>query len=221
SCRQVFLPDPVIDDDELARLIQIDGEGGVSDFRTVVVPCLFRVADGGEGLRRAVDDVRRKVSDAIAEGATIVVLSDRGSTAELAPIPMLLATAAVHHHLIREKTRTRVGLVVETGEAREVHHLCLLLGYGAAAINPYLAFETIDRLIEEGLYGFTPDTDRKKAHRNYVKAAGAGILKVMSKMGISTVQSYTGAQIFEAIGIARAVVVEYFTCTVSLLDGVS
>ncbi|HEX7097483.1 MAG TPA: glutamate synthase large subunit, partial [Acidimicrobiales bacterium] len=220
SCRQIFLPDPVIDDDELARLIHIDSEGGLEDFRTVVVPCLFPLKEGGEGLRRAMEDVRRQVSDAIADGATIIVLSDRGSTAELAPIPMLLATAGVHHHLIRQKTRTRVGLVVETGEAREVHHLCLLLGYGAAAINPYLAFATIDRMIEQELYGFTRDTDRKKAHRNYIKAASAGILKVMSKMGISTVQSYTGAQIFEAIGISKKVIDEYFTGTVSRLDGI-
>ncbi|HEV8295663.1 MAG TPA: glutamate synthase large subunit [Acidimicrobiales bacterium] len=220
SCRQVFLPDPIIDNDELARLVHIDGAGGLDDFKTVVVPCLYPVAEGGAGLRRALEDVRAKVSDAIAERATIVVLSDRGSNAELAPIPMLLATAGVHHHLIRQKLRTQVGLVVETGEAREVHHLCLLIGFGAAAINPYLVFETIDRMIEDGLYGLGPDADRQKAHRNYIKAGGAGILKVMSKMGISTVQSYTGAQIFEAIGIDRSVIDEYFTGTVSRLGGV-
>ena len=220
SCRQVFIPDPILDDDELTRLIHIDGPGGVADFKTAVIPCLYPVAQGGDGLRAAMDDVRRAASDAIADGVNIVVLSDRGTTAELAPIPMLLATAGVHHHLIRQKSRTRIGLVVETGEAREVHHLCLLIGFGAAAINPYLAFETIDRMIDEGLYGLDSSTDRKKAHRNYIKAAGAGILKVMSKMGISTVQSYTGAQIFEAIGIARYVVDEYFTGTVSRIDGV-
>jgi glutamate synthase (NADPH/NADH) large chain len=220
SCRQVFLPDPIIDDDELARLIHIDGADGLDDFKTVVIPCLYEVAAGGEGLRRALEEVRAAVTDAIAKGATIVVLSDRGTTAELAPIPMLLATAGVHHHLIRQKSRTRVGLVVETGEAREMHHLCLLIGFGAAAINPYLAFETIDHLTDHELYGFGPQIDRVKAHRNYVKAAGAGIFKVMSKMGISTVQSYTGAQIFEAIGIGRSVVDEYFTGTTSRLDGV-
>ena len=150
SCRQIFLPRPVIDNDELAKLVNIHTYPDLDDFKTVVVPCLYRVEDGGAGLRAALDDVRRTVSDAIENGANIVVLSDRGSNAELAPIPALLFTSAVHHHLIREKTRTQVGLVVETGEAREVHHMCLLLGYGAAAVNPYLAFETIEDLIAEG-----------------------------------------------------------------------
>ncbi len=147
----------------------------------------------------AIDNVRTQVSDAIAGGANIIILSDRYADAENAPIPALLVTSAVHHHLVREKTRTRVGLVIETGEAREVHHFCLLLGFGAGAINPYLAFDTIRDLCREGvLSGLT----ERKAVKNYVKAAGKGILKVMSKMGISTVASYTGAQIFEAVGLA-------------------
>jgi glutamate synthase (NADPH/NADH) large chain len=220
SCRQVFMRSPIIDDHELAKLIQIDGPGGFDDFKTVVISCLYPVADGGDGLRLALEDVRAQASQAIADGATFLVLSDRGSTAQLAPIPMLLATAGVHHHLIREKTRTRIGLVVETGEAREVHHLCLLVGFGAAAINPYLAFASIDRLIDEGLNGLTPDMDKHKAHQQYIKAGSTGILKVMSKMGISTVQSYTGAQIFEALGVSREVVDEYFTGAISRISGV-
>ena len=157
-------------------------------------------AAGGEALRRALDDVRRRVSEAIADGANLIVLSDRNSTAELAPIPSLLLTGAVHHHLVREKTRTKVGLVIESGDAREVHHMALLIGYGAAAVNPYLALDTIDDMISEGLLeGVSP----RQARRNYIKAACKGVLKVMSKMGISTVASYTGAQVFEAIGLDR------------------
>jgi glutamate synthase (NADPH/NADH) large chain len=220
SCRQIFLREPIIDDDELAKIIGVDGPGGIADFKTVVIPCLYPVLAGGEGLRKALEHVRHLASQAIADGATFLVLSDRGANNEMAPIPMLLATAGVHHHLIRERTRTRVGLIVETGEAREVHHLCLLVGFGAAAINPYLAFASIDRLIDDGLYGLSENTDRQKAHRNFAKAGSAGILKVMSKMGISTVQSYTGAQIFEAIGISREVVDEYFTGLSSRLGGV-
>jgi glutamate synthase (NADPH/NADH) large chain len=217
SCRQIFVPRPVIDNDELAKLVNIHTYPGLDDFRTVTVPCLYRVADGGRGLRAALDEVRQAVSEAIADGANIVVLSDRGSTSELAPIPALLFTSAVHHHLIREKTRTQVGLVVETGEAREVHHMCLLLGYGAAAVNPYLAFETIEDLIAEDV---TDINDPNKAIHNYIKACGKGVLKVMSKMGISTVASYTGAQIFEAIGLSQGIVDEYFTGTVSRLGGI-
>ncbi len=218
SCRQIFLPRPIIDNDELAKLVNIHTYPDLDDFKTVVVPCLFRVEDGGPGLRTALDELRRTVSEAIEAGANIVVLSDRGSNAELAPIPALLFTSAVHHHLIREKTRTQVGLVVETGEAREVHHMCLLLGYGAAAVNPYLAFETIEDLIAEGSAELH---DPQKAITNYIKACGKGVLKVMSKMGISTVASYTGAQIFEAIGLSQPVVDEFFTGTVSRLGGVS
>jgi glutamate synthase (NADPH/NADH) large chain len=168
-------------------------------------------------MRRAIEDVRTKVSEAIAGGATIIILSDRHSSDELAPIPSLLLVSAVHHHLIRERTRTRVGLVVETGEAREVHHMALLIGYGAAAVNPYLAFETIEDMVARGDLG--PITAHK-AVRNYIKAASKGVLKVMSKMGISTVASYTGAQVFECIGLSQDVIDEYFTGTVSRLGGV-
>ena len=155
-----------------------------------------------------IDEICAEVSQAIAEGARIIVLSDRHATQELAPIPSLLLTSAVHHHLIREKTRTRVGLLVEAGDAREVHHMALLIGFGAAAVNPYLAFETIEDMIRHDLIEGVPS---RKAVRNYIKAAGKGVLKVMSKMGISTLASYTGAQLFQAIGISQQVLDEYFT----------
>src|SRR5262249_36728627 len=162
-------------------------------------------------------EVCRKIDDAIEEGAKVIILSDRHSSPELAPIPALLLVSAVHHHLIEKKTRTRVGLVIETGEARETHHMALLLGFGAAAINPYLAFETITDLIGDGiLTGVTP----RQATRNYIKACGKGVLKVMAKMGISTVASYTGAQVFEAIGISSEVVDAYFTGTVTRIGGI-
>jgi len=217
SCRQIILPSPIIDNDELAKLRYVNEDGDVPGFQAFAVDGLYPVAGGGAAMAQAIEDVRRRVSEAIAEGANIIILSDRNSDAELAPIPSLLLCAAVHEHLVREKTRTRVGLVIEAGDAREVHHMALLLGYGASAINPYLAFETIDDLIATGrLSGLSP----RQARRNYVKAAVKGIVKVMSKMGVSTVASYTGAQIFEAVGLDRAVVDEYFTGTVSRIGGV-
>jgi glutamate synthase (NADPH/NADH) large chain len=217
SCRQIVLPMPVIDNDDLAKLLYVNEDGTTPGFRAFAIDGLFEVSGGGPALREAIDEVRSRVSAAIAEGADVIVLSDRNSTATLAPIPSLLMVAAVHHHLVREKTRTRVGLVVETGDAREVHHMALLKGFGAAAINPYLAFETIDDMIASGvLTGVTP----RQAQKNYIKAASKGIIKVMSKMGISTVASYTGAQVFEAVGLAPEVVEEYFTGTVSRIGGV-
>jgi glutamate synthase (NADPH/NADH) large chain len=217
SCRQVALPYPIITNAELAKLLYINDDNDMPGFKPFAIDGLYRVADGGPGLRRALDEVRTKVSAAIADGAKIIVLSDRYSSDELAPIPSLLLTAAVHHHLIREKTRTRVGLVVECGDAREVHHMALLLGYGAAAINPYLAFETIDDLINQGvLTGIT----KHQAIKNFVKASTKGVLKIMSKMGISTVASYTGAQVFEAIGLSQDLIDEYFAGTTSRISGV-
>ena len=217
SCRQIVIERPIIDNDELRTLVHIADHEGASDFRTVVIPCLYPVAAGGEGLAKALANVRRLASEAIDAGATMLVLSDRGADAEMAPIPSLLFTSAVHHHLIREKSRTRVGLIVEAGDAREVHHMCLLIGYGAAAINPYLAFETIEDLIAEGR---SEMHDPIKAVANYIKSSSKGVLKVMSKMGISTVASYTGAQIFEAVGLAHELVDEYFCGTVSRLGGI-
>ncbi len=217
SCRQVVLPYPIVTNAQLAKLLYINDDNDMPGFKPFAIDGLYPVAAGGDGLRRALEEVRAKVSAAIAQGAKIIVLSDRFSSAELAPIPSLLLTAAVHHHLIREKTRTQVGLVVECGDAREVHHMALLLGYGAAAINPYLAFETIDDLIDQGvLTGIT----KHQAVKNFVKASTKGVLKIMSKMGISTVASYTGAQVFEAIGLAQGMVDEYFAGTTSRISGV-
>jgi glutamate synthase domain-containing protein 2/glutamate synthase domain-containing protein 1/glutamate synthase domain-containing protein 3 len=218
SCRQIVASSPILTNEELAQLRYIDdGDYAVTGFVPFTVYCQYPVADGGEGLRMAIDNVRTQVSEAIADGANLIILSDRYADEENAPIPALLITAAVHHHLVREKTRTRVGLIVETGEAREVHHFCLLLGFGAGAINPYLAFDTIRDLVREGvLSGLT----ERKAVKNYVKAAGKGILKVMSKMGISTVASYTGAQIFEAVGLQKSLVDEYFTGCATRIEGI-
>ncbi len=215
SCRQIYLPRPILNNDELDTLEQIHDD--LDDFRATTISCLFPIAEGGAGLQAALADICRQASEAIEAGTNILVLSDRHSNELLAPIPSLLFTGAVHHHLIREKTRTKVGLVVETGDAREVHHMCLLLGYGAGAINPYLAFETIEDLIAEDM---TDLSDPVKAVNNYIKACSKGVLKVMSKMGISTVASYTGAQIFEAIGLGQDLVDNYFTGTVSRLGGV-
>ena len=212
SCRQIVLPQPILRNGDLSKLICVDPDheirGRKHGMRAAVVRCLYPVADGGKGLRRALEEVRNKVSQAIRNGARIIVLSDRESNEWLAPIPSLLAVSAVHHHLVRERSRTQVGLVVETGDAREVHHMAMLVGFGAAAINPYMAFETIEDLVDRGIItGLSSD----KAKDNYVKAAGKGVLKVMSKMGISTLASYTGAQLFQAVGISQRTLDEYFT----------
>jgi glutamate synthase (NADPH) large chain len=217
SCRQIILPAPVIDNDDLAKLVYVNEDGETPGFRAFAIDGLYDVSGGGPALARAIEVVRQRVSIAIALGSNIIVLSDRNSTDTMAPIPSLLLTAAVHEHLVREKSRTRVGLVVESGDAREVHHIALLIGYGASAVNPYLAFDTIDDMIATGaLTGMTP----RQARRNYVKAAVKGVIKIMSKMGVSTVASYTGAQIFEAVGLGREVIDEYFTGTVSRIGGV-
>ncbi len=216
SCRQIVLPHPVISNDDLAKLRYIDEPGGADGYRPITIDALYPVLGGGDGMRLAIERIRREVSDAIAGGVNLIILSDRYATDEHAPIPSLLITAAVHHHLIREKTRTQVGLVVETGEAREVHHIALLLGYGAAAVNPYLVFDVLRDLVREGALTITA----RQAAKNYIKACGKGVLKIMSKMGISTVASYTGAQVFEAIGLSQDLVDEYFTGTTSRLGGV-
>ncbi|NYG56195.1 glutamate synthase large subunit [Nocardioides perillae] len=217
SCRQVVLPFPVIDNDDLAKIRHINRDGDMPGFITHVARGLYEVEGGGEAMARRLDEICAEVSQAIADGARIIVLSDRHSTAELAPIPSLLLTGAVHHHLVREKTRTQVGLLVEAGDVREVHHVALLVGYGAAAVNPYLAMESVEDLAREGYY---VTTEPEQAVANLVKALGKGVLKVMSKMGVSTVASYTGAQIFEAVGLAQSVVDRYFTGTTSKLGGV-
>jgi glutamate synthase (NADPH/NADH) large chain len=213
SCRQITIDYPVIDNEQLARLRHVY----LPAFRATTLSTLFDPARGGAGLARAVEELKQRASDAVAAGYTIVILSDRGADRHLAPIPSLLATAAVHQHLVRCGTRTRCGLVVESGDAREVHHCALLLGYGAGVVNPYLAFETIDDLLREGfLPGITPE----RAVENYIHALNKGILKVMSKMGISTLQSYCGAQIFEAVGLDAPVVAKYFAGTPSRIGGI-
>ena len=217
SCKQISLQFPVIDNDELAKIINVNADGDQPGFVCHVVRGLFKTAGGGKSLVARINEIRTEISKAISEGARIIVLSDRDGDAENAPIPSLLLTAAVHHHLIREKTRTQVGLVVESGEVREVHHVALLIGFGAAAINPYLAMESAEDLVRQGVItGITPE----KAVRNLIKSLGKGVLKVMSKMGVSTIASYTGAQIFEAIGLSKDVVDEYFVGVTSRLGGV-
>ncbi|SDT02413.1 glutamate synthase large subunit [Actinopolymorpha singaporensis] len=218
SCRQIVLPFPVLDNDQLAKIIHVNRDGDFPGYAAHLVQGLYRVEGGGEELAKRLDEICAEVSEAIASGARVLVLSDRHSNAELAPIPSLLLTGAVHHHLIREKTRSQVGLVVEAGDVREVHHVALLIGYGAAAVNPYLAMESVEDLVREGIFleGIAPE----KAVQQLVKALGKGVLKVMSKMGVSTVASYTGAQIFEAVGLGQEVVDRYFTGTTSRLGGV-
>ncbi|HEX6873792.1 MAG TPA: glutamate synthase large subunit [Micromonosporaceae bacterium] len=217
SCRQIVLPFPVIDNDELAKILSIDQDGNLPGFRAVRVSGLYRVRDGERGLKARLVEICRGVSEAIEDGVRILVLSDRDSNADLAPIPSLLLTAVVHQHLVREQTRTKIALIVESGDCREVHHVATLLGFGAAAVNPYLAFESVEDLIATGaLTGIAPAA----AVRNYVKALGKGLLKIMSKMGISTVASYTGAQVFEALGLDRQLVDRYFTGTTSTIGGI-
>ena len=213
----MVLPFPVISNDDLAKIRHINRDGDMPGFITHVSRGLYDVEGGGAAMAERIDEICAEVSEAIAGGARIIVLSDRHSTAELAPIPSLLLTGAVHHHLVREKTRTQVGLLVEAGDVREVHHVALLIGYGAAAVNPYLAMETVEDLARDGYY---VKVEPEQAVANLIKALGKGVLKVMSKMGVSTVASYTGAQIFEAVGLSQAVVDKYFTGTTSKLGGV-
>ena len=213
NCNLIALGSPILTNNDLAKLRQIDRPG----FQSVTLPILFPAGGGAEELVAAMDALCAQADAAIAAGQNILILSDRGLDHDHAAIPALLACAGLHHHLIRQGTRTQIGLVLESGEPREVHHFSLLVGYGVAAINPYLAFETIDDAIRENLLrDVTPD-DAKK---NYAKAAVKGIVKVISKMGISTIESYCGAQIFEAIGLHKSVIDRYFTRTASRIGGV-
>ncbi|WP_111765910.1 glutamate synthase large subunit [Nakamurella deserti] len=217
SCRTILLPLPVIDNQDLARLVGVNSDGDLPGLAAAVVPGLYEVAGGGEALAAAIEQARRDTDAAVAAGARIIVVSDRDSDETYAPIPSLLITSAIHQHLVRQKTRTKVGLVVEAGDAREVHHVALLLGYGAAAVNPYLALETAADLAAHGALG--PKISPSKAVKNTVYALSKGVLKVMSKMGISTVASYTGAQVFAAFGLEQSVLDEYFTGTFSPTGG--
>ena len=216
-CRQLRLPFPVISNDDLAKILHINADGDQPGLAAARVSGLYPVAGGGAALERRLDEICREVDALIRQGKRFIILSDRESDGEHAPIPSLLLTSAVHHHLVREKSRTMAGIIVEAGDVREVHHVALLIGYGAAAVNPYLAMETVENLARRGSLGDTPpDT----AVRNLIKSLGKGVLKVMSKMGVSTVTSYCGAQIFEAIGLSQELVDRYFTGTTSKLGGI-
>ncbi|MFC4497408.1 glutamate synthase large subunit [Streptomyces ovatisporus] len=218
SCRSVTLPFPVIDNDELAKLIHINADGDLPGFKSTTLSGLYRVHDGGRGLADRLKEICAEADAAIEAGARLIVLSDRHSDAEHAPIPSLLLTSAVHHHLIRTKQRTQVGLLIEAGDVREVHHVALLIGYGAAAVNPYLAMETVEDLVRAGTF-LPGDMPAEDAIRNLIKALGKGVLKVMSKMGISTVASYRGAQVFEAVGLDESFVDTYFHGTTTKIGG--
>ena len=213
SCHHIKVDAPVITDDDLAKLRQLRDPA----FRSATLPILFDPRAGAAGLERAMDELCGTASAAVDDGATLLVLSDRGVDREHAPVPALLATAGVHHHLVREGSRTRCSLIVETGEARECHHMALLVGYGAAVVNPYLVFETIEELLVESE---VLDIDLQQAVAHYIRACTKGVLKVMSKMGISTLQSYRGAQIFEAVGLDKAFVDRCFTWTASRVGGI-
>ncbi|MGD0812495.1 MAG: glutamate synthase large subunit [Verrucomicrobiota bacterium] len=213
SCNLIKLQSPILTNEEFARLKHVSEAG----FRSVTLPILFKAGSGEVGLAGAMDEICARATREVEAGANILILSDRGVNQEMAPIPALLAVAGLHHHLIREGSRTRVGLVLESGEPREVHHFSLLIGYGAGAINPYLAFETVEDMIRQGLLvNITPHD----ACHNYIKSAVKGVVKVMSKMGISTIQSYRGAQIFEAVGLHPSVVEKYLTGTASRVSGI-
>jgi glutamate synthase (ferredoxin) len=213
SCLQINIKYPIIHNEHVAKLRHLPPQ---SPFRSTTLSMLFDPATNGVGLEQAMAELCRRASEAVAAGFNVLILSDRGVGPRMAPIPSLLATAGVHHHLVREGTRTRCALVIESGDAREVHHVSLLLGYGAGVVNPYVAFETIDDMIRSGMLA---GIDRDKAIQHYIKALNKGVLKVMSKMGISTLQSYCGAQIFEAIGLRQDFIDKYFTHTTSRIGG--
>lgn len=211
----IELDQPILDNVTFEKIRHIDSQ----DFRTVTIPTIFEASKNGTGLKEAIDTLCQRAEESIANGYNILILSDRNINRYFAPIPSLLALASVHHYLIRKKLRTNVNLIVETGDARDVMHMALLIGYGATAINPYLAFDSIKSLVETKLY-LTNDLSVDDAYANYKKALGSGLLKILSKMGIGTLQSYNGAQIFEAIGLNHDVVDQYFTGTPSRIEGV-
>jgi glutamate synthase (ferredoxin) len=213
SCALIKLKQPILTNEELEKLRQVNRPG----FQAATLPILFTAAGGAKGLEGALEKLFSAADEAIAGGVNILILSDRGVGAQNAPIPALLAVSGLHHHLIRKGTRGRVGIVLETGESREVHHFALLIGYGCSAINPYLAFESLDEMIRGGLL---VNLDHKTAIKKYIKATIKGVVKTMAKMGISTIQSYRGAQIFEAVGLNSMVVDKYFTWTPSRIQGV-
>ena len=218
NCRQIFLPHPVITEDELAYLSSQNEHSNL--LGPVVLDSTFCISDGVTELQKALIDLQEQAEKAIGKGAGVLIISDRNTNESRAPIPSLLSTGAIHHHLTKTKKRNHVGLVVESGDARETHHIALLLGYGASAVCPYMAYETIDQIIEEGLNGISPNLNPDLARTNFITACDKGLLKIMSKMGISTVASYTGAQIFESIGLNNSVIDLCFTGTASRIEGV-
>jgi glutamate synthase (ferredoxin) len=214
SCHLVSLDSPFIDNEQLAKFKSLRDHA----LRATVIPMLFPARGGPAALAPALDVVCKAADEAIAAGAKVLILSDRGVDAEHAPIPSLLAVAGLHNHLVREKKRTQVGLIVETGDAREVHHFALLIGYGAGAINPYLALDSLTQVQADGF--IDEAIPAEELHPHYLKAIKKGVVKVMSKMGISTIHSYRGAQIFEAIGLSEQFIDTYFTKTVSRIGGI-
>jgi glutamate synthase (NADPH) large chain len=215
QAKMLELSQPILTTADLAR---IRAASFAHQRKPLTLSMLYNVAEGEAGLKSALDELCRQASVAIDDNHSILILSDRGVSETRAPIPALLATSAVHHHLVRSGTRMKVGIIVETGEAREVHHFCLLTGYGATAVNPYLALESIEAMIKDGSLAETQDVDSGRSH--FIKAIGKGIKKVMSKMGISTMQSYRAAQIFECIGLSPGLVERYFTGTASRISGI-
>lgn len=213
SCRQIRLDSPILSNEDFAKLRHVHRPG----FKSMTIPTLFPAAEGAEGLRKAVEVLCEAADRVIDKGHNILILSDRGVDKENAAIPSLLAVSSLHHHLIRQETRTKVSILLESGEPREVHHFALLLGYGVSAVNPYLAFETLDDMIAQGMLR---GVSHEKACKNFIKAATKGVVKTLSKMGISTIQSYRGAQIFEAVGLNQEFVDRYFTWTPSRIGGI-
>jgi glutamate synthase domain-containing protein 2/glutamate synthase domain-containing protein 1/glutamate synthase domain-containing protein 3 len=213
-CHQLVMPQPILRNSELERLRQVDHT--VFEARTIDIT--WPVDEGESGMQRRIDEMCREASELVARGVNIIILSDRNLGPERAAMPSLLAVGAVHHHLVREGTRLQIGLVVETGEAREVHHLATLIGYGAAAVNPYLMFESLYAQHRDGRLpeGMAPE----EAEQRVIKAIGKGLMKILSKMGISTLRSYTGAQIFEAVGVKKEVVDRHFTGTPARVEGI-
>ncbi|GIJ00452.1 glutamate synthase (NADH) large subunit [Sediminihabitans luteus] len=215
--RKLVVPFPVLDNDQLAKIVRVHRDPKLYGiFRSVTIQGLYTASGGGEALLARLQQIFAEVDAHVAAGASFIVLSDRDSNAELAPIPSLLLSSAVHHHLLRRHTRTQVSLIVEAGDVRETHHVALLIGFGAAAVNPYLAMETVEDLAVRGYLDVTPEV----AVKNLIKALGKGVLKVMSKMGISTISSYRGAQVFEILGLSQDLVDDYFTGTTTRLGGV-
>ncbi|WP_240925091.1 glutamate synthase large subunit [Maribellus sediminis] len=211
-CKLIKFNEPLITNTDLGKIKDLKDEM----FSHKTIPMVFPVKDGAEGFKKALDELLAEAEKAVDDKKNYIILTDRNISEDMAPIPSLLAVAAVHHHLIRSKKRMQVGIIVETAEAREVNHFALLLGYGASVINPYLAYAAIDHMVKEGKI----DIEYKEARKNYIKAVGKGLLKVFSKMGISTLRSYHGAQIFEAIGVSNDVINKYFTGTTSKIGGV-